>query len=242
MNKNLLVGGLFLIVVVMVTTVLLVRRGGGGNNKITYAWSTAPDPGTTCNVPCGGGTRYLNVWCEAVDFTGKNVKIVDDSLCDQSSKPTSSEVCNTQACQWLTGDWSSCTLPCGGGTQSRSVQCEVSLDPSKCLGPEPPTTQTCNTQACAPAFLVQNLDCDSCDSDCMGGSGACSYDSTNVYTNAPTSCGCGYSAMYPCVQVIPTTTGNPDCFNHMNSMCYTDKQSAINTASSLATNGTGCPY
>lgn len=151
MDKRKLILGLliFLVVVSVITvSVLLLKRSRSSSGGAKYVWQTAPDPGSVCSVPCGGGVRYLNVWCEAVDANGKDIKQVDNSLCDQSSKPASSETCNTQACQWITGDWSSCSAPCNGGTQTRSATCEISLDPSKCLAPEPPTSQVCNTQAC----------------------------------------------------------------------------------------------
>ena len=44
----------------------------------------------------------------------------------EGPKPTTSEPCNTDACptwSWLAGDFSPCSLACGGGIQSRSVVC-----------------------------------------------------------------------------------------------------------------------
>jgi hypothetical protein len=97
MNKNLwLLIGVAGVVAITITVLLLHKPS---RTKIKYVWNTAsPDPGTTCSVPCGGGKRYLKVWCENVDSSGKNVGIVDDSMCDQSSKPSGVEDCNTQAC------------------------------------------------------------------------------------------------------------------------------------------------
>lgn len=59
---------------------------------------------------------------------------------------------------WTVGDWNACSVTCGGGSQTRSVQC-VSHDGA---GPRvvedalcaayteaPPSLQTCNMQKCA---------------------------------------------------------------------------------------------
>jgi hypothetical protein len=156
-RKKLIIIILILFTVVSVVTIIVIllkRSGSSKSNKngVKYAWQSAPDPGSTCSVTCGGGTRYLNVWCEAVDSTGKDVKQVDDSLCDQSSKPSGTQPCNTQPCVWDVGNWSVC-LDSGGnpqtcgynGTQTRTVTCTTGgcSDSNK-----PPTTQNCPNTNC----------------------------------------------------------------------------------------------
>lgn len=63
---------------------------------------------------------------------------------------------------WATGDWSTCSATCGGGTQTRAVTCHRShatnnaLDQqamtdtycTKTVGTKPITQQSCNTQSC----------------------------------------------------------------------------------------------
>lgn len=53
---------------------------------------------------------------------------------------------------WSIGSWSTCTVSCGGGTQSRTVECRRNdgklFSDSWCSQPKPIVSQTCNTQAC----------------------------------------------------------------------------------------------
>ncbi len=53
---------------------------------------------------------------------------------------------------WKTGSWSSCSVDCGGGTQTRDVWCERSdgtrVSDSYCSGTKPATSRSCNTQSC----------------------------------------------------------------------------------------------
>lgn len=56
---------------------------------------------------------------------------------------------------WKTGPWSSCSKPCGGGTQTRNNWCErnngTKVADSYCTGTVPVTSQVCNTQPCCSA-------------------------------------------------------------------------------------------
>lgn len=107
-----------------------------------------------CSASCGGGTRTRTVTCPFDSCTG--------------TQPASSQSCNTQSCTtyswhtggwgactatptsgpWSTGSWGSCSASCGGGTQTRSVTCPF----DSCTGSQPVASQSCNTQACAPAL------------------------------------------------------------------------------------------
>ena len=104
------------------------------------AWST-------CTAACGGGVQTRSVTC--VDSTGAQL---DSSRCVASSMPTTQQTCGTGACTWQQGDWSECSLPCGGGTQSRSVKCTDpfgALAPSsRCTGTQPVTAESCNVDPC----------------------------------------------------------------------------------------------
>ena len=68
------------------------------------------------------------------------------------SSITYSCVYPTTSYAWATSQWGSCTSSCGGGTQTRTVQCKTSdsqaftVSSALCTPTKPSTSQTCNTQ------------------------------------------------------------------------------------------------
>lgn len=136
-----------------------------GCNPPTPTWP--PDDGTSlwrtgdwsaCSQPCGGGSQSREVSC-----VNKNDQLVPEERCKEA-KPISTQDCNTQACTdtpaWVVGSWSQCSLSCGGGKQTRSVECRdkngVRPD-ADCPNPKPATEQSCNTDGCACTPIDKNL-------------------------------------------------------------------------------------
>ncbi|EDO44376.1 predicted protein, partial [Nematostella vectensis] len=99
----------------------------------TSAWGA-------CSVTCGKGIRRRPVTCTRNGRTS--------NACVQDSRPADTEVCTNAACPtWIMGSWSKCSLTCGGGVQTRRIDCSSSL--TKCDHRKKPVeSRRCNTEAC----------------------------------------------------------------------------------------------
>ncbi|XP_078312803.1 coadhesin-like [Crassostrea virginica] len=116
------------------------------NCPIDGVWASWGSYGA-CTVTCGGGTQERQRTCTnpAPQYGGAN--------CPGST--VSSQACNTQNCP-IDGAWSSwgaygtCSVTCGGGTQSRTRTCTnptPQYGGAACPGTDT-TSQDCNTQIC----------------------------------------------------------------------------------------------
>uniref|UniRef100_A0ABD2X498 Uncharacterized protein n=1 Tax=Trichogramma kaykai TaxID=54128 RepID=A0ABD2X498_9HYME len=95
--------------------------GDGSTCDSKYAWTL--ESTSACSESCGGGFKIVTPMCKS---TGPDSKIVDNSMCETESKPDKLLLpCNTLPCstKWLTGEWSKCSVSCGGGSRSRPVFC-----------------------------------------------------------------------------------------------------------------------
>lgn len=134
-----------------------------GSDAHAGAWE--PGEWEMCSVACGGGTQTRTITCrrEEVD--------VDESACLETA-PATSRACNTDPCgEWVSSDWTACSVACEGGTQTRTNQCQrdgADVDESLCLTAPPSTSQACNTDACG-AWVSSAWG--ACSGSCGGGEG-----------------------------------------------------------------------
>ncbi|XP_069016802.1 papilin [Embiotoca jacksoni] len=125
-----------------------------GRSREGYYWSFGS--WSACSKECGSGYQSRLVFC-SIDN-----EAYPDYLCASLPRPQTNRTCNPHQCpqinSWRTGEWNTCSVTCGGGSQLRRVEC-VSHDAS---GPRvvedavctayteaPPTLQTCNMHKCA---------------------------------------------------------------------------------------------
>ncbi|KAM4875937.1 A disintegrin and metalloproteinase with thrombospondin motifs 16 [Thomomys bottae] len=122
--------------------------------KPSYSWAVVR---SVCSVSCGGGQMSTKESC----FRDLRVP-VNSSFCNPKTRPVTGLVpCKVSACppSWSVGNWSACSRTCGGGSQSRSVQCTQRvryhaepLPTSRCPQPAPSSHQACSSQDCPPAW------------------------------------------------------------------------------------------
>ena len=122
------------------------------------AWASTPWQG--CSQPCGGGLQARLVTCRNGNGGAYEVEAAN---CVPPA-PAASQVCGTEPCPsvfFYAAPWSGCSAACGGGTQTRAVQCvrvaaawvepPAVLADFACLAPgvvKPPSQQACNTFTC----------------------------------------------------------------------------------------------
>lgn len=138
----------------------------------TYNWNAGPYG--SCSKTCGGGTRTRTVVCQ--DQSGNTVA---DSLCSASTKPATSEACNTDSCPAVSYAWNvtagTCSKQCGGGTATDVVVCKrndgVTVADSFCTGTKPATTRSCNTDPCPTQYTYawETGSFSTCSKDCGEG-------------------------------------------------------------------------
>jgi hypothetical protein len=116
-----------------------------GPDGAVCAWSTGEFG--ACSDSCTTGTQTRTVECH--DASGG---LAVDELCDAASRPAATQACAETACDWTMSAWGGCTVNCGGGAQTRTVECQASsgiiVTDGYCTTSKPAVMQTCNTQAC----------------------------------------------------------------------------------------------
>lgn len=143
----------------------------------SIAW--APGAWSACSQACGGGIRTRELVCEATPEGGVPAT-VDASKCELLVKPPTSETCNPDACAagtftWATTISSACSVNCGGGTQSQSVECkdaagQAVAETSCNAATKPSTVVACNANPCVSNGNYEWHVCpwDECSASCGG--------------------------------------------------------------------------
>jgi hypothetical protein len=111
-----------------------------------------------CSASCGGGTQIQTYRITTPAANG-------GTACPYANGFTQSQACNTERCPVdCQGAWSafgSCSLPCGGGTQSKNftISTPAAYGGKACPYPNGFTqSQACNTQSC-PLVIASTLPC-----------------------------------------------------------------------------------
>nr|XP_006627309.1 PREDICTED: A disintegrin and metalloproteinase with thrombospondin motifs 12 [Lepisosteus oculatus] len=103
-----------------------------------------------CSATCGpSGVKKRTVLC--VRTVGEEERVLPFTECKHLLKPKSLVPCNREVLcgsEWAVGNWSKCSVSCGGGVRSRSVSCVAvateKCDPSK----KPHSKLLCSLQSC----------------------------------------------------------------------------------------------
>jgi len=133
---------------------------------------------SVCGSPCGGEATSTRT-VECIDTENGNA-VVSSSLCSSNAEPQSSRPCNTGLCggtpHWEVGPLGACSEACGGGLQTRTVECVdssgtvVSDEQCSDSGAKPAPTVSCNTLPCDPCDDVL---CFSPNGECIAGVCVC---------------------------------------------------------------------
>ncbi|KAM3590519.1 uncharacterized protein V6R79_011056 [Siganus canaliculatus] len=123
-----------------------------------------------CSQSCGGGFQRRPVLCKQRLADGSVLEL-PDTFCPSQS-PVKQQPCAKQECppQWVTTDWSQCSVTCGDGFQKLQAICRKqgadgkpqTIDPENCSPMTQPTTiRPCSVMLCDnsvkrdPAILAQ---------------------------------------------------------------------------------------
>nr|ABS82492.1 ADAMTS13 isoform IAP-b [Mus musculus] len=148
--------------------------------QAAWVWTAKRGP---CSVSCGAGLRWVTYSCQdqAQD------KWVKNAQCQGSPQPPAwQEPCVSAPCSpyWVAGDFSPCSVSCGGGLRERSLRCVETQDgflktlpPARCraVAQQPAAeVENCNSQPCPTRWEVSDP------GPCMSSACEAGLDSRNV--------------------------------------------------------------
>jgi hypothetical protein len=150
-----------------------ICQAGVCGTPFTYSWRMSDY--TPCSTSCGGGKQMRSVQC----VNNLNAVVPDANCAASGPKPLATQSCNTFTCPTSTYTWSvtpysSCSVTCGTGTETRQVSCVdgtgTPVPDANCgnSGPKPATTASCNPGAC-PTYTWVPGSYSACNVTCGGG-------------------------------------------------------------------------
>ncbi|KAH0619535.1 hypothetical protein JD844_000234, partial [Phrynosoma platyrhinos] len=122
------------------------------NQDCPPEWST--EPWSQCSKTCGRGVMKREVFCKGAGPS--TMKALPENMCNSETRPETQQTCVLGRCpkndqlQWVISSWSECTVTCGGGVQTRTVQClRHGQTATGCPPHQKPTmSRACNTNFC----------------------------------------------------------------------------------------------
>ncbi|XP_047464396.1 ADAMTS-like protein 1 isoform X2 [Mugil cephalus] len=110
-----------------------------------------------CSQSCGGGVQWRQVLCKQRLADGSIMEL-PDTFCPSKS-PSNQQLCGMQDCpaQWVTTEWSQCSVTCGNGIQTLQAICRKqgengrywTIDPKNCsLLARPIKIRPCSLNHC----------------------------------------------------------------------------------------------
>lgn len=138
----------------------------GSQYRFNLPW-TAGQLADSSSLPAG---RY-QMYSYALDASLYDAWVAGDSNARSMSKRSDNTYIElVDAGTWSSSSWSTCSAPCGGGTQTRTSECQAAggaaLASRMCLTAAPATSQACNTSACGGASCVGRCGTISTDGSC----------------------------------------------------------------------------